>query len=291
MSNTTYAGRFAPTPSGPLHFGSIVAALASYLDARHHGGKWLLRIEDIDTPRVRAGADRKIINTLEILGLEWDGDIVYQGNRLDHYQRALEVLQDKGLLYRCYCPRRITRGKPYPGTCRTRPGRDSKPHSLRIITPERPVSFDDAIQGRLTGRLNELTGDFILRRSDGLFAYNLAVVIDDAAQGITHIVRGADLLDTTFNQVHLQSVLNLPAPGYAHHPLVLDENGKKISKQDGATDVLAGVSPATVLLQALRFLGQNPGQKLNGAGKRDILAWAIDHWAIEAVCNSILSVY
>lgn len=290
MLNTTYVGRFAPTPSGPLHFGSIVAALASYLDARHNGGKWLLRIEDIDTPRVRAGADRKIIDTLEILGLEWDGDIVYQGNRLDHYQRALEVLQDKGLLYRCYCPRRITRGKPYPGTCRTRPGRDSKPHSLRIITPERPVSFDDAIQGRLTGRLNELTGDFILRRSDGLVAYNLAVVIDDAAQGVTHIVRGADLTDTTFNQAYLQSVLNLPIPEYAHHPLVLDEDGKKISKQDGATDVLAGASPETVLLQALRFSGQNPGQGLNGAGKRDILAWAVDHWKIEAVSSSILSV-
>ena len=120
MLNTSYTGRFAPTPSGPLHFGSIVAALASYLDARHHGGRWLLRIEDIDTPRVRRGADRKIIDTLEILGLEWDGDIVYQSERIDHYQQALALLQDKDLLYRCYCPRRITKGKPYPGTCRAR---------------------------------------------------------------------------------------------------------------------------------------------------------------------------
>ena len=291
MLNTTYVGRFAPTPSGPLHFGSIVAALASYLDARHHRGRWLLRIEDIDTPRVRAGADRKIIETLEILGLEWDGDIVYQSDRPDHYRQALARLQDKGLLYRCYCPRRITRGKPYPGTCRAREEIAGEPHALRVRTPDHPVIFVDEILGRLTGELNELTGDFILRRSDGLIAYNLAVVIDDAAQGVTRIVRGADLLDTTFNQVFLQSVLNLPAPGYAHHPLVLDEDGKKISKQDGATDVLAGASPETVLLQALRFLGQNPGQELNGADKRDILAWAVCHWAIEAVGNPILSVY
>ena len=290
MLNTTYVGRFAPTPSGPLHFGSIVAALAGYLDARHHRGRWLLRIEDIDTPRVRTGADRKIIDTLEILGLEWDGDIVYQSNRLDHYRQALARLQDKDLLYRCYCPRKITKGKPYPGTCRTREEMAGKPHALRVKTPDQPVIFVDKILGRLTGELSELTGDFILRRSDGLIAYNLAVVVDDAAQGVTRIVRGADLLDTTFNQVYLQSVLNLPAPGYAHHPLVLDENGKKISKQDGATDVLAGVSPETVLLQALRFLGQNPGQELDGADQADILAWAVDHWKIEAVSSSILSV-
>ena len=143
------------------------------------------------------------------------------------------------------------------------------------------------MQGRLTGRLNELTGDFILRRSDGLVAYNLAVVVDDAAQGVTHIVRGADLLDTTFNQVYLQSVLNLPTPGYAHHPLVLDESGKKVSKQDGATDVLAGASPETVLLQSLNFLGQNPVRELKDAGKQDILAWAVDHWTIEGVRSSI----
>ncbi len=288
--NHTYIGRFAPTPSGPLHFGSIVAALASYLDARHHRGKWLLRIEDIDSPRVRAGADRKIIDTLEILGLDWDGDIVYQSNRLDRYQQALQTLQDKDLLYRCYCPRRITKGKPYPGTCRMRSDRGPKPHSLRIITPEQPVSFDDAIQGRLTRRLNELTGDFILRRSDGLFAYNLAVVIDDAAQGITHIVRGADLLETTFSQVCLQSILNLPAVKYAHHPVVINARGKKLSKQDGATDVLSGASPETVLLQSLNFLGQTPGQELNGGNKNEILAWAIDHWNIEAVRSSILGV-
>ncbi|MDE0156898.1 MAG: tRNA glutamyl-Q(34) synthetase GluQRS [Gammaproteobacteria bacterium] len=283
MLNTSYTGRFAPTPSGPLHFGSIVAALASYLDARHHGGRWLLRIEDIDTPRVRRGADRKIIDTLEILGLEWDGDIVYQSERIDHYQRALALLRDKDLLYRCYCPRRLTKGKPYPGTCRAREEIPGKPYALRVKTSQQPVSFADAIQGRLAGRLIELTGDFILRRSDGLIAYNLAVVVDDAAQGVTHIVRGADLLDTTFNQVYLQSVLNLPAPGYAHHPLVLDERGKKVSKQDGATDVLAGASPETVLLQSLGFLGQNPDQELKGAGKRDILAWAVDHWTIEGV--------
>ena len=283
MLNTTYVGRFAPTPSGPLHFGSIVAALASYLDARHNGGKWLLRIDDIDTPRVRRGADRKIIDTLEILGLEWDGDIVYQSRRLELYEQALAQLSDGDMLYRCWCPRRITKGRPYPGTCRARTETAGKPYALRVKIPDSPILFADVIQGRLTGRLNELTGDFILRRSDGLIAYNLAVVIDDAAQHITHVVRGADLLDTTFNQVYLQSRLNLPTPVYAHHPLVVDGSGRKISKQDGATDVLAGVSPETVLLRALRFLGQTPDAKLAQAGKRDILDWAVADWKIELV--------
>lgn len=278
-----YTGRFAPTPSGPLHFGSIVAALAGYLDARHNAGRWLLRIEDIDTPRVRPGADRQIIRSLEILGLEWDGDILYQSTRLDHYAQALAQLENAGMLYRCRCPRKATKGKPYPGTCRARAESTAKPHSLRVRAHDSPVVFDDAIRGRLTGRLNELTGDFILRRSDGLIAYNLAVVVDDAAQGISHIVRGADLLNTTFNQVYLQSVLKLLTPAYAHHPLAVDGSGRKISKQDGATDVLADARPETVLLRALRFLGQNPGQDLEGAGKQDILAWAVTHWNIGAV--------
>lgn len=278
----TYTGRFAPTPSGPLHFGSIVAALASYLDARHNSGKWLLRIEDIDTPRVRAGADRRIIDSLEILGLEWDGAIVYQSERLARYRQALTRLQDAELLYHCYCPRRITRGKPYPGACRGRVDPQPGPFSLRIKTPERPVCFHDAIRGDLTGRLSELTGDFILRRADGLIAYNLAVVVDDAAQGITHVVRGADLIDTTFNQVYLQTVLGLPTPGYAHHRLVLDDDGRKMSKQDGATDVLAGAKPEHVLLRALDFLGQTPQPDLSRAHKQEILAWAITHWDIDA---------
>ena len=283
--DSTYIGRFAPTPSGPLHFGSIIAALASYLDTRHNRGRWLLRIEDIDTPRVRTGVDRQIIDTLDILGLEWDGDIIYQSDRLEHYEQALVTLADSRLLYRCYCPRRITKGKPYPGTCRTRADQDGKPHALRVKIPDRPIVFDDTIQGRLAGRLNELTGDFILRRSDGLVAYNLAVVIDDAFQHITRVVRGADLLDTTFNQIYLQSVLNLPTPVYAHHPLAVDDNGKKISKQDGATDVLAGASPEDILLQALRFLGQIPEPGLACADKREILTWAVTHWKIDAACS------
>ncbi len=286
MLNTSYIGRFAPTPSGPLHFGSIVAALASYLDARHNGGKWLLRIEDIDTPRVRAGADRQIINTLEILGLEWDGAIFYQSRRLDQYQDALTKLAHNDLLYRCCCPRKITKGKPYPGTCRKRTNHDEKPYSMRVRILDRSISYADVIQGQMTGRLNELTGDFILRRSDGLIAYNLAVAIDDAAQDITRVVRGSDLLDTTFNQIYLQSVLNLPTPEYAHHPLVVDGAGKKISKQDGATDVLTGISPEEVLLRALRFLGQAPDPELSYAEKRDILAWAITRWRIDAVSTS-----
>ena len=279
--NNAYTGRFAPTPSGPLHFGSIVAALASYLDARHNAGRWLLRIEDVDTPRVRGGASQRIINTLETLGMEWDGAIMCQSGRGDYYRQALARLADQDLLYRCWCPRKAIKGKPYPGTCRTRPDRNG-PHSLRVKVPDGSISFDDAIRGRLSGRLNDLTGDFILRRADGLIAYNLATVIDDAAQGVTRVVRGADLIDATFNQVYLQSVLDLPAPDYAHHSLVTDARGRKISKQDGATDVLAGARPEAVLFQALSFLGQKPQPDLARAGKREILAWASSHWRIEA---------
>ena len=286
IKNNSYIGRFAPTPSGPLHFGSIVAALASYLDARHNDGKWLLRIEDIDTPRVRSGADRQIFDALEILGLDWDDDIVYQSTCLDRYEQALAQLAGAGMLYRCCCPRKITKGNPYPGTCRTRADMGGKPYALRVKTSDQSIIFEDVIQGRLTGRMNDLTGDFILRRSDELVAYNLAVVVDDAGQNVTHVVRGADLLDTTFNQIYLQSVLDLPTPVYAHHPLAVDDSGKKISKQDGATDVLAGSSPEEALLRALRFLGQAPDPELSYAEKRDILAWAIAHWKIEAVRSS-----
>ena len=192
-------------------------------------------------------------------------------------------MADAGLLYPCWCPRRITKGKPYPGTCRRGASQDGKPYSLRVKTQDHPIIYDDAIQGRLAGRLNELTGDFILRRSDGLIAYNLAVVIDDADQHITHVVRGADLLDTTFNHIYLQSILNRPVPAYAHHLIAVDDKGKKISKQDGATDVLTGVSPEAVLLRALQFLGQTPEPELACAHKREILAWGVTHWNIDAV--------
>ena len=279
----TYAGRFAPTPSGPLHPGSIVAALASYLDAKHNQGRWLLRIDDIDTPRVKAGAAEGIIKTLEALGLQWDGRIIYQSDRLEVYEENIATLGRAGLLYRCYCPRGLTKGIPYPGTCREKNNNPTQPFSLRIKTDEHAMRLDDIIQGAHSGEIPVLSGDFIVQRADSLIAYHLATVLDDAEQGITHVVRGADLLDATFNQIFLQNALGLITPSYAHYPLIIDKTGKKLSKQDGKTDVLSGSSPETVLMQSLRYLGQRPERGLGNSSKADILTWAITNWKISAV--------
>jgi len=282
MTNT-YVGRFAPTPSGPLHFGSIIAALASYLDAKHNRGKWLLRIEDIDTPRVQIGAAENIIKTLETLGLEWDGRIIYQSDRIRVYEECLSTLNAAGLLYRCYCPRKSTRGRPYAGVCRDKEHRNARQFSLRIKTEARSIQLDDLIQGSHVRNMPALTGDFIVRRADNFIAYNLAVVIDDAEQNITHIVRGADLFETTFNQIFLQNTLELITPVYAHYPHIIDGTGKKLSKQDGTADILCAASPEKVLIQSLLYLGQKPEQGLHTSSREDILAWAVANWKISAV--------
>ena len=254
-----YRGRFAPSPTGPLHAGSLVAALGSWLDARKNGGKWLLRIEDIDTPRTILGADEQIQAQLLACGLCWDEELTYQSKRQELYQNALERLGELKLLYPCTCSRQTiandlarlgiqtprNQEMVYPGTCRPDSLESESPPSLetpkfawRIALPTNcHIEFEDLRLGQQSQDLNQEVGDFVLRRNDGLFTYQLAVVVDDAEQGITHIVRGEDLLSNTARQIHLQNVLGLPTPQYLHLPLVLDEHGEKLSKQTLATQI------------------------------------------------------
>jgi glutamyl-Q tRNA(Asp) synthetase len=254
-----YIGRFAPSPTGPLHIGSLVAALASWLDARAAGGRWLVRIEDLDRPRCVPGAVEAILGALERLGLHWDGEVVYQSARTDLYRQALDRLRSH--TYWCECTRREIADSSiglasdgahiYPGTCRA--GTARAPRALRLKTSSDVVSFEDRVQGRQEQVLERDIGDFVLHRADGLFAYQLAVVVDDAEQGITDVVRGADLLDSTPRQIYLQRLLGVPAPDYLHVPIAVDGTGEKLSKQTGAAPIDASVD---TLRKALRFLGQ-----------------------------------
>ena len=242
MSEHVYRGRFAPSPTGALHAGSLVAAMGSYLDARAHNGMWLVRIEDIDPPRDLLWAGEHILHTLHELGLESDEPVLWQHDRYDAYQAALDHLFEQGLAYGCACTRKEiaeaaqARGLPpnvYPGTCRHgHPGRTTR--SIRFLTHNRPVTWTDRRYGPQTQRVESEVGDFILKRADGLWAYQLAVVVDDAFQGVTDIVRGADLIDNTARQLLLWEALGVPAPGYLHLPLVLNADGEKLSKQSGA---------------------------------------------------------
>lgn len=261
MTTVRYRGRFAPTPSGPLHFGSLVAAMGSYLEARVHGGAWLLRIEDVDPPRVVQGASDAILRTLEGFGFEWDGAVVHQSRRGEAYRAALESLRRLGLVYPCTCSRkqlaetarRGVDGPVYPGTCRGR--RDGGDMSaLRFRVPDVRVSFDDAELGRVACDVASECGDFVLRRADGVYTYQLAVVVDDAEQGISHIVRGADLLTSTPRQIVLQQALGRPTPAYLHLAVVMDERGDKLSKQTLARPVDLA-TPLPALHAAAAFLG------------------------------------
>ena len=265
-----YVGRFAPSPTGPLHFGSLVAAIASWLDARAAGGRWLVRIEDVDEPRTEPGAIDEILRALEALGLEHDGEIVRQSTRKALYDEALERLRRAGHVYRCGCSRREIadsalrgpEGPIYPGTCR---GDRGAYRALAVAAPldgavrfaigEGRVEFDDRVQGHVVQEVAADIGDFVLRRRDGLFAYQLAVVVDDAAQGVTDVVRGADLLGSTGRQVLLQRALGDPRPRYLHFPVVVDASGEKLSKQTRAQPIDARDGPK-LIAQALRFLGQ-----------------------------------
>jgi len=281
-----YRGRFAPSPTGPLHFGSLVAAVASYADARRHGGAWLVRIEDVDTPRSVAGAAEDILATLAACGMEHDGEIIYQSRRNGAYHAALQSLRERQLAYPCACTRREVadsalrgiEGPVYPGTCRhdigNRPAR-----AWRIDTRGARIAFDDAVQGRIEQNLETDIGDFVLFRADNLYAYQLAVVVDDAEQGITDVVRGADLLDSTPRQIYLQQLLGLPTPRYLHVPVAVNAAGEKLSKQTRATAVdRNNVLPA--LHDALRFLGQQPPQLDSVAA---LWRWAIEHWRRDAI--------
>ncbi|WP_299312200.1 tRNA glutamyl-Q(34) synthetase GluQRS [uncultured Halomonas sp.] len=280
---TLYRGRFAPTPSGPLHFGSLVAALASYLDARRAGGEWRLRIEDIDPPRCPAGAADAIQRQLEAFGLHWDGPALWQHDRHDAYQAALTRLVDQGLAYPCSCSRKQWRDYPvYPGWCRQGVREPGRPVAWRLRSDLglRPVVWQDRLFGEQCFDPAEL-GDVVLKRKDGLWAYQLAVVVDDADQGISDVVRGFDLLDNTPWQRQLQHALGYPEPRYLHLPLILGEDGQKLSKQNLAPALPTAEEAVRPLLHgALAALDQAPPAELRQAPVAEQLAWAIDHWQV-----------
>lgn len=278
-------GRFAPSPTGPLHFGSIVAALGSCLEARRQGGEWLVRMEDVDEPRCQAGADKQILETMESLGFAWDGPVMYQSQRKDRYREVLEELKRADHAYPCACSRKDLAGAPsavdgsprYPGNCRNGLPPGASPRAWRLRVDDHAVSFVDAVQGPCTQHLERDVGDFVLLRADGYFAYQLAVVVDDADQGITHVVRGADLLDSTPRQIYLQRLLGIPVPAYTHLPVAVNEAGEKLSKQTRAAAVNAS-RPVASLLAAWRFLGQDVTPGIEDASLTEFWNWAFANW-------------
>lgn len=280
-----YIGRFAPSPTGPVHFGTLIAAVGSYLQAKKNRGDWLIRIEDVDTTRAIKGADTDILNTLESFGFEWDGKIIYQSDQIEHYQYALDLLSAQTLVFPCVCSRKKlaeSNTDIYAGTCRQRRLPEDKPHALRVLANDTTIEFNDLVMGNRSQNILRQCGDFVIRRRDRLFAYQLAVVVDDAMQNISEIVRGADLLDSTPQQIYLQQQLNYNTPGYCHLPLVVDATGNKISKSEGATKVDTD-QKEKLLIKVLSFLGQNPPASLALSSINDIWLWAIEHWQIEQI--------
>ncbi|MBO8136139.1 tRNA glutamyl-Q(34) synthetase GluQRS [Dickeya fangzhongdai] len=278
-----YVGRFAPSPSGDLHFGSLIAALGSYLQARACRGRWLVRIEDIDPPREVPGAAARILRQLEQYGLLWDGDVVYQSRRHDLYRAVLADLQRQGKCYYCTCTRqRIQQiGGHYDGHCRDR-GLPSNQAALRLRQSQPVLSFHDRLRGQIDADPMLAREDFIIHRRDGLFAYNLAVVVDDHDQGVTEIVRGADLIEPTVRQLSLYHQLDYPAPAYVHLPLALNCDGNKLSKQNHAPALPDG-DPRAVLAQALAFLRQPLPAHWRDLDRDALLAWAVAHWSLATV--------
>lgn len=282
-NSKNYIGRFAPSPTGPVHFGTLIAAVGSYLQARKNNGDWLIRIEDVDTTRAIKGADTDILNTLESFGFEWDDEIVYQSKQTRHYQNVLDLLTTQALTFPCICSRKQLLGQDiYPGTCRSRQYPEKQQHAIRLLAKETTIEFNDRVMGKQSQNIRQQCGDFTIKRRDGLFAYQLAVVVDDAIQNITEVVRGADLLDSTPRQIYLQQLLNYHTPDYCHLPLAVDAIGNKISKSEGATKI--GVNQKEkLLIKVLSFLGQNPPADLALSSINDIWLWAIEHWQVKQI--------
>ena len=296
VENIPVIGRFAPSPTGPLHLGSLVAAVGSYLMAKRAGGLWLLRMEDLDLPRVVAGIADDMLSTLEILGMHWDGEVVYQSRRSEYYRAAAEELRRRGLAYPCGCTRsEIARiasapheeGLVYPGSCREGLTAGKVERALRVRVSDETISFEDGFQGRYGQDLARACGDFVIHRADGPYAYHLAVVVDDAAFGVNQVVRGADLLSSTPRQIYLQRLFDYRTPAYAHLPLVGGPDGGKLSKRDHAVSLAAGRDLVRegggLLLGALRFLGQEPPAALAGAPPAEILQWGVQGFDPAAV--------
>lgn len=283
-------GRFAPSPTGELHLGSLVAAIGSFLCARSRSGRWLLRMEDVDRTREVLGAADRILRTLDAFGLHWDGPVEYQSRRTHLYQAALERLQSAGTVYRCSCSRSTlarlvlgSDGEPvYPGTCRRQPPAAGEPCALRFCIGENPspVSLEDGLQGSFTQDVAATVGDFVIRRRDGLFAYQLAVVVDDAEQQVTQVVRGLDLLDNTPRQILLQRALRLPTPEYMHLPLVVEPDGTKLAKKARSIPLDPQRAPE-LLFRALSLLGQAPPDELRSADLGELWLWARQHWSLQ----------
>ncbi|GGD28336.1 glutamyl-Q tRNA(Asp) synthetase [Franconibacter daqui] len=283
MSSQPYIGRFAPSPSGELHFGSLIAALGSYLQARSQQGRWLVRIEDIDPPREVPGAAETILRQLEHYGLHWDGEVLYQSARHEAYREALAFLREQGLSYYCTCPRsRIQQiGGIYDGHCRNlHHGPENA--ATRLVQQHPVLAFDDRLRGHLVANEALAREDFIIHRRDGLFAYNLAVVVDDHFQGVTEIVRGADLIEPTVRQISLYRQFGWPVPAYVHLPLALNAQGNKLSKQNHAPALSHG-DPRPVLLAALRFLNQPVTQAMRELSLAALLNEAVRNWALSRV--------
>ena len=290
-----YRGRFAPSPSGSLHFGSLVAAVGSYLDARAHSGEWLVRIEDLDPPRTRPGAAEQILAELNAYGMEWDGPVLQQSSRFDVYAEAIERLARAHCLRECACTRSALAGLPenqsrpagtgeelfHPAVCLAGEGTSAPGQALRLRVPAGSIVFDDRSLGPQSIDVAATVGDFVLRRRDGLYAYQLAVVVDDAAQGITDVVRGCDLLSSTARQILLQRALGLPPVRYLHLPLAVDDRGLKLSKSGDAPAIGRREGMAGQLVAVLEFLGQAPPAALRRAPLREIWDWAREHWLVE----------
>jgi glutamyl-Q tRNA(Asp) synthetase len=284
----SYVGRFAPSPTGPLHIGSLTTAVASFLHARQSSGAWFVRIEDLDPPREVAGAADGILRTLDAYDLAWDGPVVYQSRRFPLYDTAVQRLLSEGRAFRCSCTRselRTDQDGPtgrYPGTCRSRL-RHGRETAVRVrVEDGTEVSFADGIQGRVSASLAATTGDYIIWRRDGLPAYHLAVVMDDDAQLVTTVVRGVDLLDSTPAHLHLQKALGLTSPAYFHLPVAVNAEGQKLSKQTGAAPVTAR-QRERVAAQVLELLGATVPRELVGARPRELWSWAIRHWNVDAL--------
>ncbi|MBT8141894.1 MAG: tRNA glutamyl-Q(34) synthetase GluQRS [Gammaproteobacteria bacterium] len=290
-----YRGRFAPSPSGPLHFGSLLAALGSFLQARVQQGKWLVRIEDLDPPREIPGADKLILNSLETHGLHWDEALMYQSQRSEAYEHTLQELHKQGLLFYCDCSNKQIRARQnseklersllasgvYPGTCRSQTEHREN-CGIRLRVSDQILMFKDRVYGLEAQDLKNEVGDFVLKRRDGLYAYQLAVVVDDIAQNITEIVRGVDLLDSTPRQLYLYQCLGASPPDYLHLPLALSPDKKKLSKQTGAK-ALDDKNAARNLTDALVVLGQAPPKHLHQESVKSILDWAISHWNVSSI--------